>query len=231
MDLTLVLASASPRRRELLARLGFPLQVVVPGVPERILPGEDPARAAERLAREKAVAVAGAVGDRLVVAADTVVVDDGTPLGKPRTPSEAEAMLRRLRGRWHRVVTGVAVLDVAARRCYLGSVTTWVRMRAYADEELQAYVASGEPMDKAGGYAIQDERFRPVEAVRGCYANVVGLPLCQVVAGLRALGVDLPASAEGSCPAAPPFVRQEEAHPAPVVGTLRTRCQEDEGGA
>ncbi|HEV7663194.1 MAG TPA: Maf family protein, partial [Chloroflexota bacterium] len=127
--------------------------------------------------------------DEIVLAADTLVVIDGEVLGKPANATDAHAMLSRLRGRPHQVLTGVA-LRSADQRQWGAVVSTSVFIRAYQDKEVAAYVERGEPFDKAGGYAIQDTDFRPVENVAGCYLNVVGLPLCAVGAGLAALGVD-----------------------------------------
>lgn len=188
----LVLASASPRRREILGRLGLPFSVRPVAVDESVLPGEDAEQAAWRLALAKAVAVAGR---GVVVAADTLVVDQGEALGKPEGAEEAFAMLRRLRAREHEVITGLAILDPDGRRGYISTTRTRVWMRPYADEEIAAYVAAGEPFDKAGAYAIQSTAFRPVARCEGCYLNVVGLPLCEVVKGLREIDYPLPSRA------------------------------------
>lgn len=126
----------------------------------------------------------------VVVAADTAVVTVDRVLGKPDSPDAARAMLSELRGRPHAVISGL-VLQTGDARSWGASVSTTVHMRAYDDQEIGAYIARGEPFDKAGGYAIQDSTFRPVERLAGCYLNVVGLPLCAVAAGLTALGVDL----------------------------------------
>ena len=131
-----------------------------------------------------------AQADEVVLAADTLVVADEAVLGKPASPAAATVMLQSLRGRPHQVITGV-VLRMADRRQWGGVVSTQVVMRDYASVEIEQYVARGEPFDKAGGYAIQDELFRPVERLDGCYLNVVGLPLCAVAAGLLALGADV----------------------------------------
>ncbi len=194
----LILASASPRRRQLLARLGLPFEVVEPGIDEGA-----PAGRAERVARRLAVAKARAVAalrpDALVLAADTVVAQRGVLLGKPRDSSEAEAMLRRLRGRAHRVVTAVAVLPPAQtgarrggrRRAFVGHAVTRVTMRRCAEGEIAASIARGDPFDKAGAYAIQDERLAPVAGYAGCYCSVVGLPLGTVLALLARVGLDV----------------------------------------
>ena len=187
----LILASSSPRRRQLLALLGLPFTVVRAEVDERPLPGEDPAATARRLSRAKARAAAAHVGEGLIVAADTLVVLEGEILGKPADPAEATAMLRRLRGREHRVLSGLTLLDVASGREATEVVETRVWMRLTSDEEIAAYVSSGDPLDKAGAYAVQHAGFHPVARLWGCAANVMGLPLCRLDALLRALGVPL----------------------------------------
>jgi len=188
----LILASGSPRRRQLLACLGLPFRVVVPDVDEDAPSAVDltPEAMAEALAKAKALSVAQHEGRGLVLAADTLVVDADRVLGKPRDAAEAAAMLRRLRDRGHRAITGLALVD-AGRPNLVDHVTTAVRMRAYSDDEIAAYVARGEPFDKAGAYAIQDEAFHPVGSYDGCYCNVVGLPLRAVIHLLRQGGVDI----------------------------------------
>ena len=183
----LVLASGSPRRRELLAALVPSADQVVPGdseTPPRR--GESPEEFVTRLSLAKANAVAQHASEAIVIGADTAVVIDNQVLGKPTGPEDAAGMLRRLRGRTHRVVTGVTVLDGGDG--HTACKSTEVRMRSYSDKEIAAYVASGEPFDKAGGYAVQDESFRPAESVNGCYLSVVGLPLCEVVTLLAEIG-------------------------------------------
>jgi MAF protein len=190
----LILASGSPRRRQLLACLGLPFRVVVPDLDEDASSNADltPEEMAEALARAKALAVAQREGRGLVLAADTLVVDGDTVLGKPRDAAEAASMLRRLRDREHRVITGVAVVDATRFTASLvGHVTTVVRMRPYSEEEIAAYITRGEPFDKAGAYAIQDQAFHPVASYDGCYCNVVGLPLRAVIRLLREAGVDI----------------------------------------
>ncbi len=194
----LILASTSPRRRELLARFGLPFEVVGPQVDERGLGGR-PERLARRLAAAKARAVAASRSQATVLAADTVVAYRGDILGKPQDAAEAEAMLRRLRGRSHRVVTAVAVLPPAPtgarrggrRRPLIDHAVTRVTMRRYSDAEIAASIARGDPFDKAGAYAIQDERLSPVEAYDGCYCNVVGLPLWTALRLLSRAGLDI----------------------------------------
>ncbi|HVC34081.1 MAG TPA: Maf family protein [Chloroflexota bacterium] len=192
---SLVLASTSPRRRELLARLGLPFSVVPMDVPESPLPGESPAQTAERLAVAKARAGAATLPDHpgvLVVGADTVVVYRGQPLGKPATPDEARAMLRRLRGKTHRVISGVAVVDAQTGQAVTRTATTRVHLRPLTDDEIDRYVATGDPLDKAGAYAIQNQAFHVVEWIKGCYSNVVGLPLCVLAEELAEFGVSVP---------------------------------------
>ena len=200
----LILASASPRRRDLLARLGLPFEVVEPDIDESALAGR-PERVARRLAVGKARAVSADHPDATVLAADTVVAHGGVLLGKPRDAAEAEATLERLRGRVHRVVTAVAVLPPArtgarrgGRRPFVDHAVTRVTMRRYTDAEIAASIARGDPFDKAGAYAIQDERLAPVARYdslpadrRGCYCNVVGLPLRTAARLLGRAGLDI----------------------------------------
>ena len=147
------------------------------------------ADAVARLALDKARAVAARVREGIVLGADTVVTIDGAALGKPADADDARAMLRRLRGREHEVVTGVAVVDAATGRTERTAVTSWVRMGAYGEPEIEAYVATGEPLDKAGGYAIQGAGGALVAGYEGSYSNVVGLPLVETARLLAAFGV------------------------------------------
>ncbi len=189
----LTLASASPRRRELLQLLGLDYDVVVSGVDET--PGDDedtPERMAESLALRKARTVAAERASGLVLGADTVVALDGVVFGKPADAGEAEATLRTLRGRTHTVVTGVALVDAATGESASAYDATRVTMREYSDGEMAAYIASGNPMDKAGAYAAQDASFHPAAEIDGCWTNVIGLPLCRVRSMLSELGVESP---------------------------------------
>lgn len=186
----LVLASRSPRRRELMAALRPSADQIAPERPEPPRrSGESPEGFVTRLSLAKASEVSERAGDAVVIGADTAVVLGGDVLGKPAGPEDATAMLRRLRAKSHRVVTGLTVLDSASGVSRMAYRTTDVHMRPYVDEEIAAYVASGEPLDKAGGYAVQDAAFRPAESVDGCYLNVVGLPLCEVLRLLDETGV------------------------------------------
>ncbi len=171
----LLLASSSPRRLALLRALGLEPEVRPADVDETLRPGEDPHAAAERLARAKASAVAAEAPEGAVVlAADTIVVLDGEALGKPRDAEDARRMLRALRGRAHDVVTGVALARDGA--LVSGRETTEVVFAAMTDEEVDAYVATGEPADKAGAYALQGLGGLFVERISGTPSNVVGLP-------------------------------------------------------
>lgn len=190
----LILASASPRRRELLGRLGLPFEVRPSGLAEALVPGVAATAQAMALAEAKARDVAAelrasAGGPALVLGADTLVVLEGRPLGKPASRDDARQMLRALRGRPHQVVTGVALCEVPSGRGAAEAVTSDVLMRAYSDAEIDAYVATGEPDDKAGAYAVQGAGGRLVVRVDGCYTNVVGLPLGTTARLLRAFGL------------------------------------------
>lgn len=180
-----VLASRSPRRRELLERLGLRPEIWPADVDERRLPGEEASTYVERLAAEKAARVAGVRPERVVIAADTVVVLNGRMLGKPVDRAEAAEMLGRLSGRTHEVVTGVAVERDGARR--VGREHTLVTFRTLAAAEIDAYVTSGEPDDKAGAYGAQALGAAFVSRFEGCYTNVVGLPIVRLLALMRAL--------------------------------------------
>jgi nucleoside triphosphate pyrophosphatase len=204
----IVLASASPRRAELLASAGLPFVVVPSSVVEERLPDEPPGAFVRRLAAAKARDVAAARPDgrssgagrpapgnhetnatrEFVLAADTDVVLDGDVLGKPRDEDDARAMLARLSGRVHDVVTGYEVYDVAARRADGAVVRTRVEFAALSRGEIDAYVATGEPMGKAGGYAIQGRAAGMVRRIEGSYTNVVGLPLREVLETLARMG-------------------------------------------
>jgi len=187
----LILASASPRRKELLSRLGYPFKILESGVPEDEPPGMTPWEAVQFLAALKADAVAEKLNRGIILAADSVIDLDGQILGKPADHADAVRILKELGGRTHRVVTGVCLLDLGSRRRSLFSVATKVNMEAYSDEEIDTYVDSGEPMDKAGAYAVQGLGGNLVSSVQGCYNNVVGLPLCEVVGHLASFGLPL----------------------------------------
>lgn len=190
----LILASASPRRQQLMTLIGWEFKVISVDIDESPLQGESPSDYVIRLATCKAWAcgeqfrVTGDHTGCLIVAADTAVVDGGHILGKPVNETEAMCMLQRLRGRIHQVYTGTAVLS--SKKALLTDVCiTDVPMRTYSEQEMSAYIASGDPLDKAGAYAIQHSLFHPVENLSGCYANVMGLPLCHIESALMKLGL------------------------------------------
>ena len=196
----LILASASPRRAELLRSAGVEFDVLVAVVDESVRPGEAPEEHVRRLAENKARAVIPQAGDRPVLAADTVVVVGGTILGKPSDSEDAKRMLRRLSGRAHEVVTGVALAfrgrgsgprETASRVEIMAAVTT-VEFAELSDAEIAWYVASGEPGDKAGAYAIQGLASRFVTRIEGSYSNVVGLPVAVVYHMCKRAGLLIP---------------------------------------
>lgn len=198
----ILLASNSPRRKQLLALAGWPYRIQPAEVDETPLPGEPAEAYVLRLAESKARAAAASAEDGLVLAADTTVVDAGAILGKPNDADQARAMLRQLRGRTHQVLTALAVLQGCSDRLLTDVCATDVPMRAYTEAEIEAYVASGDPLDKAGAYAIQHTGFHPVASLAGCYANVVGLPLCHLARTLRKLGIPPQADLSQACQAA-----------------------------
>lgn len=179
----LILASASPRRRELLENAGFTFEVLPVAVEENHPAEEPPAAFAERMAAAKARSVARQLAsqpDVIVLGADTIVVVNDTLLGKPGSPDEACSMLERLSGCGHRVITGVALAAPGSERCAVGHEVTRVFFRPLTQREIRDYVETGEPLDKAGAYAIQGRASRFVTRVEGCYFNVVGLPVALV---------------------------------------------------
>ena len=201
----LLLASNSPRRKQLLELGGWKFEILPVEIDERVREGERPSEYVRRLAKSKAQAAAlRAPQEAIIIAADTTVVDrfssqDGGQeliLGKPEDAAEAEQMLRRLRGRTHQVYTAMAVILVSDGSVLEDICLTDVIMREYSDEEMQEYIDTGDPLDKAGAYAIQHVDFHPVAKVDGCYTNVVGLPLCHLARMLRKFAVrpshDLP---------------------------------------
>jgi len=204
-----ILASASPRRREFLEALGVPFTVVLPNlvaggreIDETPLPDEPPADLVQRLSRAKAQVVVDNLPTILpsiniragqniaVIAADTIVVLDGYILGKPGAPAEAVSMLKQLRQRPHHVYSGITVARSGRFVTRLGQSAVW--MRAYTNAEINAYVAGGSPLDKAGAYSIQDKNFAPVERLEGCFAGVMGLPLGALADALAELGLSFP---------------------------------------
>lgn len=216
LGMVLVLASNSPRRRQILALGGWHFRVQAADVDEQVLPGEDPLQYVLRLAERKAQTIACAASEgTCVIAADTTVAiereisenqQSSIILAKPQDAEDAIRMLRQLRGRTHQVHTGLAVIKVSKKGTLKASevVTTEVKMRSYSDEEIRAYVATSDPLDKAGAYAIQHVEFHPVEGLNGCYANVVGLPLCALTRILAKFGIPAASEVARHCLAAAP---------------------------
>jgi MAF protein len=200
----LILASASPRRRELLGLLGLVFGARAARIAETPQSSESAVEAVQRLAREKAAAIARQIHPRscpIVIGADTIVVLDGDALGKPRDPMEAETTLRQLRGREHEVYTALSLITRPDEESLDCLVRTVVPMRDYSDEEIYLYVRSGDPFDKAGAYAIQNPGFHPVADLSGCYANVMGLPLCHLAVQLSKLGIEPQVDVADACQA------------------------------
>jgi len=198
----LILASNSPRRRQLLALGGWMFGLDIADVDETRLPAEAPADYVRRLAEAKARAVLSrAREEHIIIGADTTVVIDGDVLGKPVDGQDARQMLTRLRGRTHQVFTGISILRASDGKVWTEVVITDVPMRAYSDEEIERYIESGDPMDKAGAYGIQNPNFQPVESMAGCYASVMGLPLCSLSVLLRHAGVPPRADVARNCQA------------------------------
>jgi septum formation protein len=207
--LPLILASASPRRRQIISTLGLPFTLGVSPANEEAMERayQGPINGlAQWLATHKALMMLmqPEVANRLIVTADTTVLLDDQVLGKPRDADHARELLLTLRGRWHRVVTGVVVSTLINDQIHLrgASCTTFVLMRTYSEEEIAAYIATGDPLDKAGAYGIQNAQFQPVVCIDGCYLNVVGLPVCTLIDLLAEFKV-YPKSSYDNCPSIP----------------------------
>jgi septum formation protein len=196
----LILASASPRRQELMPLLGHPWVVIVANVDETSISHPDPAQEVVQTAQLKATAVATDFpGNAVIIAADTMVVLDDQKLNKPIDKEDAKRMLKTLRGRTHQVHTGVVVLNTQTGQTVTDVATIDVPMRDYCQAEIDAYVDTGDPLDKAGSYAIQHPEFRPVTELTGCFSGVVGMPLCHLTKALRKIGVDISVDVPGAC--------------------------------
>jgi septum formation protein len=188
MSQAIVLASASPRRARLLALLGVSFEIDAGAVDEDLTAPGDGIERAQELALDKARAVAARHPDALVLGADTLISFRGRLLGKPRDAADAQSTLSALRGRWHQVMTGLAVVNTRTGQEITGVEVTRVLMRRYSDEEIAAYVATGDPMDKAASYAVQHRDFHPVARLDVCYTNVMGLPVCATLEILSKAG-------------------------------------------
>lgn len=188
MSPSFILASASPRRRELLKSMGFNFSVVPSGVDEKFLEGESVSEHVMRLSREKVLAVADRNPEAWVLGADTVVIIDTEVLGKPGSKEEAREMIMRLSGKKHRVLTGFSVVRTSVNVVKSDLVESSVYFKEVSEDELEWYIATEEPYDKAGGYAVQGKAAAFVKEIRGSHTNVIGLPLSEVVATLKEVG-------------------------------------------
>jgi septum formation protein len=187
-NLPVILASASPRRQALLRSAGVQVEVIPSRIAEQAVPGESHGEQVRRLARAKAMEVAELHSERWILAADTVVVIEGEILGKPREPREAQRMLERLSGKEHLVTTGFCLLNPSIPDRREREITTRVQFKVLSPGEIRWYINTGEPYDKAGGYAIQERGAFMVREIHGSYTNVVGLPLCEVLEALEEVG-------------------------------------------
>ena len=188
----IILASGSPRRLDLLSQMNLNFQVISSDIPEYHLENESAEEMTRRLSFEKASAVSQYVTEGYVIGADSTVVWQDLPIGKPTDIDDARRMLRELRGTKHEVTTGVTIIEAKSGRHITDSMTSNITLREYSDQEIEESIARGTPMDKAGAYAIQDELFKPGEMTNGCYTNVIGLPLCRLNEMFTKFGVELP---------------------------------------
>jgi len=190
-----ILASKSPRRKTLLRNLIDPFIVINSDVDEREIPGENPDEFVVRLAKEKALkggagVLTNSLENALVLGADTIVVDGTEILGKPQDQMDAARILEQLRDKTHQVLSGIALYNLSTREIQTRLVCTEVVMREYTDDEIRDYIASGDPMDKAGAYGIQNRDFNPAPEFFGCFANVMGLPLCHLAVIMKEMGIE-----------------------------------------
>ncbi len=213
-----MLASNSPRRRQLLALGNWAFSVKVVDIDETPLADELPKNYVLRLAQAKALAVSEKTfPENIIIGSDTTVVDGDSILGKPNDARNAESMLKQLRGRTHQVYTGIALYRVQDGKMLTELSITDVLMRNYSNEEITAYIDTGDPMDKAGAYAIQHPEFNPVASKQGCYAGVMGLPMCHVLRALQKFDIspatDVPAACQSvlnfHCQVSPAILRGE----------------------
>lgn len=191
-----ILASKSPRRKILLRNLIDPFLVVNSDIEELVIPGEKPDEFVIRLAREKALkggagVLPNSIDNVFVIGADTIVVDGTEILGKPLDQMDAARILEQLRGNTHQVLSGIALYDLTSGDIQTRLVCTDVKMREYTEDEIEEYIASGDPLDKAGAYGIQNRDFNPAPEFSGCFANVMGLPLCHLAVLMKDMGINL----------------------------------------
>ena len=186
---SIVLASESTRRVDILRTLGISFSIIPPDIDETKLKDETPQEFVARISYEKANKVGQHFPDKWVIAADTIVVLKGKVLGKPKNERDAFNMLRNLRGKWHKVITGYCVLNLLKNVVYRDIVETKVFVRHMTDDEITRYIKTSEPMGKAGSYAVQGKGGYMVKEIKGSYTNVVGLPICEIAEALLSLGV------------------------------------------
>ena len=186
---SIVLASESTRRVDILRTLGISFSIIPPDIDETKMKDETPQEFVARISYEKAKKVGLHFPDKWVIAADTIVVLKGKVLGKPKNERDAFNMLRALRGKWHKVITGYCVLNLLKNIVYRDIVETKVFVRHMTDDEITRYIKTSEPMGKAGSYAVQGKGGYMVKEIKGSYTNVVGLPICEIAEALLSLGV------------------------------------------
>ena len=187
-DYKFILASASPRRQELLRSVGLTFQIIPAHVNENYLAGESPRQHVQRLSIDKAIVIAKKYPEAWVLGADTIVVIDGMILGKPKNNHQARKMLQKLSGREHKVFTGFTIAHVAAKIYKTKVIQSAVQFKTISPKEMEWYIASDEPYDKAGGYAVQGQGACFIRSIRGSYTNVIGLPLCEVLEEFKYFG-------------------------------------------
>lgn len=214
-----LLGSQSPRRRQLVQLLGYPVQTAVADADEESIQTPDPAQNVLETALLKSDIIRRNTpptshGRCLLLTADTTVAIDGQMLNKPKTTADAERMLRQLRGRPHQVLTGIVLYDMQSNQQQTAVFAADIHMRPYSDDEMAAYIATGDPMDKAGAYAIQHPTFRPMQSLNGCYLSVMGLPVCELI-GLLA-NWDLPFLGDYTA-----VYQQHQGHACPTIDRLR----------
>jgi septum formation protein len=185
----LVLASESTRRIDILRTLGVSFAIMPPDIDERRKPYESPKDYVLRISYEKAQKVGSLFPEKWIIGADTIVVHKGRVLGKPKTEDDAFAMLKRLRANWHKVFTGYCILNVSKHIVYQDVAETKVFIKDLTDEEIEKYVSTSEPFDKAGSYAVQGKGGYMVKEIKGSFTNVVGLPICEITEALLSLGI------------------------------------------
>jgi len=188
---TIVLASASPRRKALLKQIGLKFKVDISVEEDVLTAGTEPHQLARHISLRKALSVAGNYQDAIIIAADTFGIIDGQILGKPHSENEARAMLQTISGRCHAVITGFTIMDTDTTKTLSSSVETMVFIKHLTQIEIETYVKSGEPLDKAGAYAIQGLGAVIVERIEGDYSNVMGLPLCALTTALKEFGINV----------------------------------------